>query len=201
MVVKQTNINTTTCTHSINVAHYGQVYPQILLPHALDDILISMSTDDTLPWTTSRCNRLLRPLSSKLTKLRKELERPRTASAETRNVSSAFAIKGSPQKTTNFTRPANKPRGFEKARDPDWRPGARPGTGKKTTYGGRGRGRVPDLQKSGSHASGSREGLRAASIHINTSNVVSDELRSLNSSSGRRGANLEDQFALFPLRM
>lgn len=151
MVVKQTNINTTTCTHSINVAHYGQVYPQILLPHALDDILISMSTDDTLPWTTSRCNRLLRPLSSKLTKLRKELERPRTASAETRNVSSAFAIKGSPQKTTNFTRPANKPRGFEKARDPDWRPGARPGTGKKTTYGGRGRGRVPDLQKSGSH--------------------------------------------------
>ncbi|KAH6875652.1 hypothetical protein BKA58DRAFT_380219 [Alternaria rosae] len=109
-----------------------------------------MSTDDTLPWTTSRCNRLLRPLSSKLAKLRKELERPRTVSAESRNASSAFAIKGSPQKTTNFTRPANKPRGFEKARDPDWRPGAKAGTGKKTTYGGRGRGRAPALQRNGS---------------------------------------------------
>jgi hypothetical protein len=102
-----------------------------------------MSNDDTLPWSTSRCNRLLRPLSSKLGKLRKELERPRTTSApESRNVSSAFAIKGSPQKTTNFTRPANKPRGFGKAQDPDWRPGAKPAGGvKKTTYGGRGRGR------------------------------------------------------------
>ncbi|KAI4954507.1 hypothetical protein J4E91_002220 [Alternaria rosae] len=109
-----------------------------------------MSTDDTLPWTTSRCNRLLRPLSSKLAKLRKELERPRTVSAESRNASSAFAIKGSPQKTTNFTRPANKPRGFEKARDPDWRPGTKAGTGKKTTYGGRGRGRAPALQRNGS---------------------------------------------------
>ncbi|CAG5182554.1 uncharacterized protein ALTATR162_LOCUS10218 [Alternaria atra] len=110
-----------------------------------------MSTDDTLPWTTSRCNRLLRPLSSKLAKLRKELERPRTVSTEARNASSAFATKGSPQKTTNFTRPANKPRGFEKARDPDWRPGAKPGAGKKTTYGGRGRGKAQVLQKSGSN--------------------------------------------------
>jgi hypothetical protein len=110
-----------------------------------------MSADDTVPWSTSRCNRLLRPLSSKLAKLRKELERPRTTSAtESRNVSSAFATKGSPQKTTNFTRPANKPRGFEKARDPDWRPGAKPGAVKKTTYGGRGRGRPAGLQRSAS---------------------------------------------------
>jgi hypothetical protein len=113
-----------------------------------------MSTDDTLPWTTSRCNRLLRPLSSKLAKLRKELERPRIVTTESRSASSAFAIKGSPQKTTNFTRPANKPRGFEKARDPDWRPGAKPGAGKKTTYGGRGRGRAPALQGNGSNTRG-----------------------------------------------
>jgi hypothetical protein len=107
-----------------------------------------MSADDTLPWSTSRCNRLLRPLSSKLAKLRKELEQPQTTSAPaSRSVSSAFAIKGSPQKTTNFTRPANKPRGFEKARDPDWRPGAKPGATKKTTYGGRGRGRPAALQR------------------------------------------------------
>ncbi|EUC48901.1 hypothetical protein COCMIDRAFT_2353 [Bipolaris oryzae ATCC 44560] len=105
-----------------------------------------MSTDDTLPWTTSRCNRLLRPLSSKLAKLRKELERPRPTNTESRNVSSAFATKGSPQKTTNFTRPAHKPRGFEKARDPDWRPGMKPGAAKKTTYGARGRGR-PALRR------------------------------------------------------
>lgn len=93
-----------------------------------------MAGDDELPWNVSRCNRLLRPLSSKLAKLRKELELPRTAHQEPRTTSSAFATKNTPQKTTNFTRPANKPRGFEKARDPDWRPGAK---GTKRTYGGR----------------------------------------------------------------
>ncbi|RMZ66436.1 Eukaryotic translation initiation factor 3 subunit CLU1 TIF31 [Pyrenophora seminiperda CCB06] len=118
-----------------------------------------MSTDDTLPWTTSRCNRLLRPLSSKLTKLRKEVQRPSLASAEPRTASSAFATKRSPQKTTNFTRPANKPRGFEKATDPDWRPGAKPGAGKKTTYGGRRKARVSDSRRAGSDVgNGSRPG-------------------------------------------
>ncbi|CAE7014717.1 hypothetical protein P3342_003987 [Pyrenophora teres f. teres] len=118
-----------------------------------------MSTDDTLPWTTSRCNRLLRPLSSKLAKLRKEIQRPSLTTAEPRTASSAFATKGSPQKTTNFTRPANKPRGFDKATDPDWRPGAKPGAGRKTTYGGRGKARVASLQRAGSHAgNGSRPG-------------------------------------------
>ncbi|KAF1934792.1 hypothetical protein EJ02DRAFT_460915 [Clathrospora elynae] len=108
-----------------------------------------MSADDTIPWTTSRCNRLLRPLSSKLAKLRKEVERPRTPGGESRNVSVAFATKCSPPKPTNFTRPANKPRGFDKVRDPDWRPGAKPGAGKKTTYRGRGRrgGRPAGLQR------------------------------------------------------
>lgn len=93
-----------------------------------------MAGDEGLPWNVSRCNRLLRPLSSKLAKLRKELEIPRTAPQETRTTSSAFATKATPRKTTNFTRPANKPRGFEKARDPDWRPDAK---GAKRTYGGR----------------------------------------------------------------
>lgn len=90
--------------------------------------------DEELPWTVSRCNRLLRPLSSKLATLRKELERPRSAFQEARATSSAFATKHTPQKTTNYTRPANKPRGFEKASDPDWRPGA---CRAKKTYGGR----------------------------------------------------------------
>ena len=118
-----------------------------------------MSTDDTLPWTTSRCNRLLRPLSSKLAKLRKEVQRPSLTSAEPRAISSAFATKRSPQKTTNFTRPAHKPRGFDKATDPDWRPGAKPGAGKKTTYGGRGRARLSTLQRARSEVgNGSRPG-------------------------------------------
>ncbi|KAF3031987.1 hypothetical protein E8E11_001046 [Didymella keratinophila] len=93
-----------------------------------------MAGDEELPWNVSRCNRLLRPLSSKLAKLRKELELPRTAHQEPRTTSSAFATKATPQKTTNFTRPAKKPRGFEKARDPDWRPEPK---GAKKTYGGR----------------------------------------------------------------
>ncbi|KAF3040717.1 hypothetical protein E8E12_006937 [Didymella heteroderae] len=96
-----------------------------------------MAGDEELPWNVSRCNRLLRPLSSKLAKLRKELERPRTARQEPRTTSSAFATKATPQKTTNFTRPAHKPRGFDKARDPDWRPGAKGAKGAKKTYGGR----------------------------------------------------------------
>lgn len=93
-----------------------------------------MAGDEELPWNVSRCNRLLRPLSSKLAKLRKQLELPRTAHREPRTTSSAFATKATPQKTTNFTRPAKKPRGFEKARDPDWRPEPK---GAKRTYGGR----------------------------------------------------------------
>ncbi|KAF9691011.1 hypothetical protein EKO04_011240 [Ascochyta lentis] len=93
-----------------------------------------MAGDEELPWNVSRCNRLLRPLSSKLAKLRRELELPRIAHQEPRTISSAFATKATPRKTTNFTRAANKPRGFEKARDPDWRPGAK---GTKRTYGGR----------------------------------------------------------------
>ncbi|KAL6704118.1 hypothetical protein ACN47E_008781 [Coniothyrium glycines] len=105
-----------------------------------------MSADDALPWTTSRCNRLLRPLSSKLSKLRKELDRPHSPGGEARNASSAFATKGSPAKTTNFTRPAHKPRGFDKARDPDWQPGAKPGASKRT-YGGRGGRRVTALHR------------------------------------------------------
>ena len=93
-----------------------------------------MAGDEELPWNVSRCNRLLRPLSSKLAKLRRELELPRAAHQEPRTTSSAFATKATPQKTTNFTRPAKKPRGFEKARDPDWRPEPK---GAKRTYGGR----------------------------------------------------------------
>lgn len=116
-----------------------------------------MAADDDLPWTTSRCNRLLRPLSTKLAKLKKELNRLQHSGAETRTHSSAFATRGSPHKTTNFTRPANRPRGFDKATDPDWRPGAKPGAGKKT-YSGRGTKKL-GLQRTGpGHGHVSRPG-------------------------------------------
>ncbi|CAO2653178.1 Nn.00g025890.m01.CDS01 [Neocucurbitaria sp. VM-36] len=116
-----------------------------------------MAADDDLPWNTSRCNRLLRPLSSKLAKLRRELERPRSSGGEKRNASAAFATKGSPQKTTNFTRPAHRPRGFDKARDPDWRPGAKAGASKKT-YGSRGAKRIGIERGSSNNGSLSRPG-------------------------------------------
>jgi hypothetical protein len=121
------------------------------LPYGIVDIfthIIMAAGDDELPWTTSRCNRLLRPISSKLAKLRKELERPRSAGGEARTVSSAFATRGSPHKTTNFTRAAVKPRGFDKARDPDYRPDAKAGAGNKKTYGGRGARRAAGIQRS-----------------------------------------------------
>ncbi|KAH8708566.1 hypothetical protein GQ44DRAFT_715216 [Phaeosphaeriaceae sp. PMI808] len=109
-----------------------------------------MAADEGLPWTTTRCNRLLRPLSSKLAKLRTQCDRPRPADRESRRVSTAFATTCSPRKTTNFTRPAHKPRGFEKAKDPDWRPGAKPGASKKT-YGGRGLKRIAGISQNGAH--------------------------------------------------
>ena len=93
-----------------------------------------MAGDEELPWNVSRCNRLLRPLSSKLAKLRKELELAKNVNQETRTISSVNANKVIPHNTINFTRPANKPLDFEKARDPDWRPGVR---GTKKTYGRR----------------------------------------------------------------
>ena len=86
------------------------------------------STADELAWNTTRCNRLLRPLSTKLAKLRKELERPQSPIDDRRSSAAAFAIKASLRKP--------KPRGLEKRKDPDWMPDAS-GANKKT-YGGRG---------------------------------------------------------------
>ncbi|ORY06145.1 hypothetical protein BCR34DRAFT_571529 [Clohesyomyces aquaticus] len=96
-----------------------------------------MSTDDNLPWTTTRCNRLLRPLSSRLTTLRKELEQRRKALGETFSAS-AVLTKASPRRPTSSHGKRAKPRGFDKTLDPDWAPGTKPGAASKKTYGGRG---------------------------------------------------------------
>jgi hypothetical protein len=140
---------TTHTTRHLLLFFLEQQLPPHTIPHASIAYLtqIIMAGDDEQPWTTSRCNRLLRPLSSKLSKLAKQLEIPRNLVGDSRSTSSAFATKGSPHKTTNFTRPAHKPRGFEKATDPDWRPGVKPGAAKRT-YGGRGAKKLSGIQRS-----------------------------------------------------
>ncbi|KAF2875482.1 hypothetical protein BDV95DRAFT_561984 [Massariosphaeria phaeospora] len=98
-----------------------------------------MPTDDDLPWTTTRCNRLLRPISSRLATLRRELEKPRLTAVEQSDASKGSAIRKIPRKSINFSQSSTvrKPRGFEKAHDPDWAPDAKPVGGSKKTYGGR----------------------------------------------------------------
>jgi hypothetical protein len=97
-----------------------------------------MFLDDDLQWTTSRCNRLLRHITSPLAALRKEQDKRQKAAGELRTISTLFATKTTPSKAILFSQlaSARKPRGFEKRRDPDWVPGAKP-TGVKKTYGGR----------------------------------------------------------------
>jgi hypothetical protein len=89
-----------------------------------------MPADDQ-PWIASRCMRLLRPITSRLTTLRKEHENQEAIAREARIAAVAVA------KANTTTVKARKPRGFDKVRDPDWVPGARPVAGAKRTYGGR----------------------------------------------------------------
>jgi hypothetical protein len=164
MFRQQTVSCMTTTRHTIAQPYHNISHQQQLALHGTSYALINiftpiiiMAVDDELPWTTSRCNRLLRPLSSKLAILRRDFERPRSTGTELRNVSTAFATKCSPKKTTNFTRPAHKPRGFEKATDPDWRPGAKPGAAKKT-YGGRAARKIAEIQRNAATQHVSRPG-------------------------------------------
>ncbi|KAF2198278.1 hypothetical protein GQ43DRAFT_465739 [Delitschia confertaspora ATCC 74209] len=92
--------------------------------------------EDDQPWTTARCNRLLRPISSRLATLRKELEKSRFRASEISNTLGITAKVASSQTQTTKER---KPRGFEKRTDPDWVPCGKLGTGagRKRTYGGR----------------------------------------------------------------
>lgn len=95
-----------------------------------------MASNDDLAFNTTRCNRLLRPLQTKLMKLRKELEQPRKSQEDRRSSATAFALKASARKT-NVTQTMRKPRGLEKRKDPDWMPDTGSGGASKKTYGGR----------------------------------------------------------------
>jgi hypothetical protein len=96
-----------------------------------------MASNDDLAFNTTRCNRLLRPLQTKLAKLRKELERPRTPQEDRRSSATAFALKASSRRT-HVSQNARQPRGLEKRKDPDWMPDTGSGGASKKTYGGRG---------------------------------------------------------------
>lgn len=111
-----------------------------------------MASNDDLAFNTTRCNRLLRPLQTKLAKLRKELERPRSPQEDRRRSATSFALKASSRKT-HVTQAARKPT-LEKRNDPDWMPDSGPGGTGKKTYGGRG-------AKKPSVRMGSRSGIDA----------------------------------------
>ncbi|KAF2477029.1 uncharacterized protein BDR25DRAFT_209052, partial [Lindgomyces ingoldianus] len=108
-----------------------------------------MSTDENLPWTTSRCNRLLRPISSRLTTLRKELDRRRQALGEAPNASNALS-QTPPSKPNSSQGKRAKLRGFDKTMDPDWAPGANSGGASKKTYRRRGSKKPISVQQTAS---------------------------------------------------
>ncbi|KAF2249112.1 hypothetical protein BU26DRAFT_519271 [Trematosphaeria pertusa] len=112
-----------------------------------------MAATDDLAWTTTRCNRLLRPLSTKLAKLRKELERPRSADGEPRKASNGFVLKASPRRSANFSQTVRQPRGADKASDRDWVPAVKCGGANKKTYGGRGGKKTAGIQRVASESS------------------------------------------------
>lgn len=97
-----------------------------------------MASSDDFTWNTTRCNRLLRPLQTKLAKLRKEIDRTKNSPEDRRSSAAAFALKASSRKSANASQTARKPRGLEKRKDPDWMPDAGSGGASKKTYGGRG---------------------------------------------------------------
>lgn len=92
--------------------------------------------EDDQPWTTTRCNRLLRPISSRIAFLRKELENGKLRPAGT-SAASSLRTKASGRNLCPSKGP--RPRSSAKNADPDWIPNAKPGAaaGRKRTYGGR----------------------------------------------------------------
>ncbi|KAF1958339.1 hypothetical protein CC80DRAFT_490935 [Byssothecium circinans] len=118
-----------------------------------------MAANDDLSWNTTRCNRLLRPLSSKLAKLRKELERPRSPNGDRRTSANAFALKASPRKVALFSQPtARIPAGLERRNDPDWMPNAGNDGASKKTYGARGAKKALVTQRVGTSSGSARPG-------------------------------------------
>ncbi|KAF2745295.1 hypothetical protein M011DRAFT_406860 [Sporormia fimetaria CBS 119925] len=88
---------------------------------------------DDQPWTTSRCNRLLRPISSRLSTLRKQLEHEQRVAGEGPRGSHASWTDASAKTSASQGVRSRKPRCF----DPEWNPTAKSESRNKRTYGGR----------------------------------------------------------------
>lgn len=101
----------------------------------------SYPLEDPIPWTTARCNRLLRPIASRLAILRKNLQTTKSQIIENHDSQQNALFKPAPAavRRVNISQglKETRPRGFDKAQDPDWIPAARPKCSTKRTYRGR----------------------------------------------------------------
>lgn len=101
----------------------------------------SYPLEDPIPWTTARCNRLLRPIASRLAILRKNLQTTKSQIMENHDSQQNALFKPAPAavRRVNISQglKETRPRGFDKAQDPDWIPAARPKCSTKRTYRGR----------------------------------------------------------------
>ncbi|KAF2502650.1 hypothetical protein BU16DRAFT_612290 [Lophium mytilinum] len=82
--------------------------------------------DGQVPWTTTRCNRLLRPVASRLAVLRKHTHDRRSLLLKDPNSQLDGRTKpiAQAEKRVNISQGSKdvRPRGFDKAQDPDWMP-------------------------------------------------------------------------------
>jgi len=95
----------------------------------------SPALSTSAPWTTSRCNRLLRPLSSRITLLRRHREQKDSKSKYAQAVASGIDLK-TRGKTEDI--PCDAPQLFppppSRQDDPEWRPDYEPRKRLKRTY-------------------------------------------------------------------
>ncbi|OCL06453.1 hypothetical protein AOQ84DRAFT_296961, partial [Glonium stellatum] len=101
----------------------------------------SYPSEDSIPWTTARCNRLLRPIASRLAILRKSLQNTKSQIGGDFDSQKDAPLKPAPaaERRVNISQGSQetRPRGFDKAQDPDWVPVSKPKCSTKRTYRGR----------------------------------------------------------------
>lgn len=93
-----------------------------------NNVFYSSTSDSQIPWTTARCNRLLRPISSRLAQLRKTIENERALRATAVALGSKVAeqenvVPAVGPGDQQMRRELSK---LKKDDDPDWIPGQKP---------------------------------------------------------------------------
>ncbi|OCK75083.1 hypothetical protein K432DRAFT_429643 [Lepidopterella palustris CBS 459.81] len=89
---------------------------------------------DQLPWTTTRCHRLLRPISSRLAILRKGLQDGKLQIPEAPHGRAPKAVAVEARINISQGSKDVRPRGFDKAHDPDWISVSKPKRPIRRTY-------------------------------------------------------------------